>query len=244
MNVNLAVRTLTVVAILALAAVEARAQLFGQRQLGTLRSMQRPPGAMTNPATGAVNSPGGTITGAERFVRGARQSTDFIGTDSGDRRGFVGLSQSRARRVLPVAPLQARPEPNVNQAGSSNESNSAAALYPSRLALSPELTVERPAEIQASLERRLRNSPRIRWTSPLELTVDGQTAILRGEVATSRDRELAEAWAEFEPGISDVQNDLTVMSPDPSLLLPAGRESLERGPAIPPGPRPRAPREF
>ena len=241
---NCTVRILAVAAVLALAAGEARAQLFGQRQLGTLRSMQSPPGAMTNPAMGAVNSPGGTITGAERFVRGARQATDFIGTDSRDRRGFVGLSQSRARRTLPVPPLQARPEPNVNQAASPNESNSAAALYPSRLALSPELTVERPAEIQASLERRLRNSPRIRWTSPLELTVDGQTAILRGEVATSRDRELAAAWAEFEPGISDVQNDLTVMSPDPSRLLPAGRESLAPDPVIPPGPQPRRPREF
>ena len=244
MNVNRIVRALAVAAILALAAVDAQAQLFGQRQLGTLRSLQRPPGAMSNPAASAVNNPGGTITGAERFVRGARQATDFIGTDSGDRRGFVGLSQSRSRRTPPLLPLQARPEPNVNQAASQNESNSATALYPTRLTLSPELTVAPPEAIQATLDRRLRNSPRIRWTSPLELTVDGQTAILRGEVATSRDRELAQAWAEFEPGISSVQNDLTVQSPDPSLLLRAGRESLERGPAIPPGPPPRAPREF
>ena len=244
MNVNLAVRTLILTATVTLAAVDAHAQLFGQRQLGTLRNLQRPPGAVTNPAMGAVNNPGGTISGAERFVRGARQATDFIGTDSSDRRGFVGRSQSRSRRTQPLLPLQPRPEPNVNLASSPNESSSTAALYPTRLALSPELTVERPAAIQATLERRLQNSSRIRWTSPLELTVDGQTAILRGEVATSRDRELAQAWAEFEPGISDVQNDLTVMSPDPSLLLPAGRESLERGPAIPPGPRPRPPREF
>lgn len=244
MNVKLAVRTVTVAAILALAAVDAHAQLFGQRQLGTLRSLQRPPGAMSNPATAAVNNPGGTISGAERFVRGARQATDFIGTDSGDRRGFVGLSQARSRRTQPLLPLQPRPEPSVNQGASQSESNSATALYPTRLALSPELTVAPPAAIQESLGRRLQNSPRIRWTSPLELTVDGQTAILRGEVATSRDRELAQAWAEFEPGISDVQNDLTVQSPDPSLLLPAGRGSLERGPAIPPGLPPRSPREF
>jgi len=241
---TLTVRTLTVATMLALSGVDAQAQMFGQRQLGTLRSLQRPPGSVGNPAMGAVNNPGGTITGAERFVRGARQATDFIGTDSGDRRGFVGLSQSRSRRTQPLLPLQPRPEQSVNQGASQSESNSATALYPPRLALSPELTVSSPEAIQATLESRLQNSPRIRWTSPLELTVDGQTAILRGEVATLRDRELAQAWAEFEPGIADVQNDLTVQSPDPSLLLPAGRESPARGPAIPPGPPPRSPREF
>jgi hypothetical protein len=71
-----------------------------------------------------------------------------------------------------------------------------------------------------------------------------EQAIAKVRQLPEADRELAQAWAEFEPGISSVQNDLTVQSPDPSLLLRAGRESLERGPAIPPSPPPQSPREF
>ena len=112
---------------------EARAQMFGSRQLGTMLSRQKGPGAVSNPASPAITNPGGAITGAERYVRGARQATDFVGTDAGDRRRFVGNQQSLGRRTLPAA-LQPRPQANVNQAMPS-ESNSPATLYPPRMAL-------------------------------------------------------------------------------------------------------------
>jgi len=219
--------------IVALATAPAQAQMFGPRQLGGMPSRQQTYGAMSNPAGSAVNNPGGTITGSERYVRGARQATDFVGTDAGDRRRFVGSRQSRSRRTpLPAITSLARPEPNVNQAAPRSETNSKTGLYPPRLTLAPELTAPRPEAVQSALEKHLSRSPGIRWTVPVEVSVEGRTAILRGAVATARDRELAEALVQFEPGISDVQNDLQVTSAPSIPAPPAERGSREQAPQI------------
>jgi osmotically-inducible protein OsmY len=50
-----------------------------------------------------------------------------------------------------------------------------------------------------------------RW--PVTVTVQGETAVLRGRVATDHDRLLAEALAQMQPGIWKVQNELVVESP-------------------------------
>jgi osmotically-inducible protein OsmY len=41
----------------------------------------------------------------------------------------------------------------------------------------------------------------------------GRTVILQGQVATERDRSLAERMARFEPGVDRVVNELVVTSP-------------------------------
>ena len=236
---------LLVAAIVVLTSAPARAQMFGQRQLGGMPSRRQTYGAVGNPADSAVNNPGGQITGAERFVRGARQATDFVGSDTSDRRHFVGSRQARSRRTQPVTNLlQARPEPNVNQAAPRSESSPTAGLYPPRLALAPELTGPQPEAVQSAVARHLARSPAIRWTGPWEVSVEGRTAILRGAVATARDRELAEALVQFEPGISDVQNDLQVTSPPSTQAPPAARGFREQAPEIEPAPPVRLPQEF
>jgi hypothetical protein len=234
-------------AVAALCAGSAQAQMFGTRQLGGMLSRQPSPGGTGNAASPAIGNPGGTITGAERFVRGARQANDFVGTDTGDRRGYVGRAQSRIRRATPVTTnLQTRPEPKVNQAAPS-ETSSATSLYQPRLALAPELSGTPPGAIETALVEHLRRSGGIRWTGPLKVSLEGRTAVLRGEVASARDRELAEALAQFEPGIDDVQNDLRVQPPAISTpVIPAGPESRGQAPESPPsGPAgQRSPREF
>lgn len=204
----------------------ASAQMFGSRQLGVLLSPGQTPGSVGNRADAAVNNPGGTITGAERFVRGARQATDFVGTDVGDRRSFVGMIQSRMRRAQQLPPLQLKPEPNVNQPAPQNEGSTA--FYPPRLVLAPDMPELSTTAVQSSLARHLRRSPRIQWTGPWEVTMEGRTAVLQGDVASPQDRALAEALVQFEPGVSQVQNDLRVTGPIPPT--PAERELLEPAP--------------
>jgi hypothetical protein len=59
----------------------------------------------------------------------------------------------------------------------------------------------------------LQGAPQIGKRSSIRVFVQNETAILRGEVATPHDRELAENLARFEPGIWDVKNEIVVRSP-------------------------------
>jgi len=61
-------------------------------------------------------------------------------------------------------------------------------------------------------ENRLAKLPALKALGPIEVTMDGQTAILTGRVATEADRQLAEGVARLEPEVADVQNDLVVDS--------------------------------
>jgi hypothetical protein len=78
------------------------------------------------------------------------------------------------------------------------------------LAASPPAGV--PATIVADSISR---SDRIRKLSPITVTMQDEIAVLRGRVATEDDRQLAEQWARFEPGIWQVRNELTVGTPPP-----------------------------
>jgi hypothetical protein len=56
----------------------------------------------------------------------------------------------------------------------------------------------------------IRHNKQIQSTSPITITVENETAILRGQVANEHDRQLAEILTRFEPGIWQVRNELTV----------------------------------
>ncbi len=77
------------------------------------------------------------------------------------------------------------------------------------------------------LVERLRRALGDRLRSPLEVTIDDQTAILRGVVATDHDRVLAGHVARFEPGILNVENELTAAA-TASGLRTRGRASSSR----------------
>jgi len=65
-----------------------------------------------------------------------------------------------------------------------------------------------PADVV--LAERLRRVLTDRLRSPLEVSIQHETAILRGTVATEHDRILAGHLARFEPGVRNVKNELTV----------------------------------
>ncbi len=66
---------------------------------------------------------------------------------------------------------------------------------------------------QRRLTTRLQNSKDIQKRSPLSVTLEQDTAVIRGRVATEHDRDLAAAMLRLEPGVGDVRNELVVESP-------------------------------
>src|SRR5580704_11540588 len=131
----------------------AKAQLFNSTSPGSQATSA--PFSGGSGVTVGGRSMSGAITPNSRFVRGGRQPTDFVGSDSGDRRAFVGSQQTRGRRARTPAttPLPSRPEPTVNQAQPQAESNSSTSMYPPRLVLDDELMAIQPTGVASSLQR-------------------------------------------------------------------------------------------
>ncbi len=51
-------------------------------------------------------------------------------------------------------------------------------------------------------------------SSSIEASYQGRTVVLKGVVATARDRDLAAKLVRLEPGVDQVQNDLVVKQAD------------------------------
>jgi hypothetical protein len=71
--------------------------------------------------------------------------------------------------------------------------------------------------VSASLTARLENAKQIQKRSRISVTMQRDTAVLGGRVATEHDRDLAAAMLMLEPGVAQVQNELVVESPPPAV---------------------------
>jgi len=91
--------------------------------------------------------------------------------------------------------------------------------------------------ISANLSRRIGDAHSLTINAPVDVVVDGQTVILRGEVATEHDRRVAEQLARLEPGVWKIQNELVVSSQKPAVQpqQPAPALTAPAAP-LPPGP--------
>lgn len=80
------------------------------------------------------------------------------------------------------------------------------------LGLDLDFEVDAPpdATLSSAVTQRLGRSMRLPAGAPLAVSVQGGTAVLRGSVATSHDRALAEQLVLLEPGIVRVANELQV----------------------------------
>jgi hypothetical protein len=67
--------------------------------------------------------------------------------------------------------------------------------------------------LATTVASRLAKSHGIEAMSPVTVTMSGRTAVLQGVVPTDHARNVAEQLALLEPGVSTVQNELTVASP-------------------------------
>ena len=211
---------LTLVAVPA-AAGKARAQLFGNRPVRSTPLRRARPGM----------DDVGTVTGNERFVRGNRRGTDFVGTDSRDRRDFVGMQQGDTSGQIrsAITGLRPRSGPDANRT-QRQPARRRTEMYDPRLKVNFAFSQRPSQQIASDLIRRLESSLAIDQTGWIEVSLEGEKATLRGEVASERDRALARLLVLFEPGISVVQNDLTVKAPPPS---PGGRRPPGHGPQRP-----------
>jgi len=73
--------------------------------------------------------------------------------------------------------------------------------------MAPRMPVAQKLDI---LQSSLQNSGSIKGARNLVVTVENQTVVLGGTVATERDRRLAEALVRMEPGVRDVRNEILV----------------------------------
>ncbi len=76
----------------------------------------------------------------------------------------------------------------------------------------PDFSYAKPTaeRTQAQLTLQLNQTPQLQVVSPIQVNVKGQTATLRGTVATSYDRAVAEQLVRMEAGIWHVDNQLKV----------------------------------
>jgi hypothetical protein len=93
-----------------------------------------------------------------------------------------------------------------------------------RVRLQPAFDVPVLPAGQANLEiqTRLTRVMELRGVGSPQVELAGRTAFLRGVVATERDRALLERLASLEPGVSRVENLVTIQAPlvQPALLPP------------------------
>lgn len=188
------------------AADQGWAQMFGSRTLG--RTL------VGRPNSGGSDADTGTLTGSERFLRGNRQRTQFVGADTADLPRFVGSVQSRTMGEVQSAMTGFRVEQGTNvnltaAAGGLRRTN----IERPRLTVGFEATGRSSEAIRQTLEQQLARSPSLASIGPVEVLVEGQTAILRGTVVSAQDAELAALVVGFEPGIDQVRNELTIAPP-------------------------------
>lgn len=238
-------------ALVLLPAVEVRAQLAVSGSSATSRTVGSSLTAKTGnlfasgtstankSGTAAQNTQQGvankTTTGGEWMIQRAHDRGSFVGADSRDKTGFVGASQSLEETMgglgtgvnSLLSTSRTRFGSTINLPLPARAKNS---MYHARLVADFDYAAPTTADRSATLTRQLQATPALKLTSPVEVSVEGQLATLRGQVASERDRALAAQMLLFEPGISEVRNLLKVN--------PASSPDSESSPSAEPAPLP------
>lgn len=199
---------------------QADAQMFGSRTLGQTLARRGQPAAAAAAAAASV----GTLSGGERFLRSNRRRTDYVGPDALEMGRFVGRVRAQNRGPVQSAVTGFR----VEQAPDANRTAPTAALrrppvYPPRLELAEPISGPAPELVQQRLVDQLARTHGLGLYGPVEVLMEGGTAILRGEAASARAADVAALVVAMEPGVERVQNELTVRSvaaPAPEVQRP------------------------
>jgi hypothetical protein len=217
---------------------------FGGRTLGaginSPRSQQQG-GANTQVGNGqglqAAQEGAGQLTGNERFLRENRQGA-FVGADVGEAvnlRSQMGANaQMQGMRNLQGLFQQLGRGSDLNNQPRGNQQGRAQTQLriPIRLGFQGRPVVA--PQFTAKFQQRLTKLPGLNVIGPIEVTLEGRTAVLRGTVATEADRELAAGLARLEPEVLDVRNELVVgaAATTGEELLPASAASSPRAGAV------------
>lgn len=156
---------------------------------------------------------GGTITGSERYMRGNRQAGNFVGSDASEVSQFFSTLTGGRAGAGGGGDSGLRANNNRgNDFNNQGQDPSGSKTIPHRLVVSFRYAAPRiqlPVA-NASGGINLKGLNRLQSRGPLSVELRDRTAVLRGVVATDHDRALAETLTLLEPGISQVQNELTV----------------------------------
>ena len=142
-----------------------------------------------------------------------RQQGGFVGRDAEDvRTGFESMSGGERRGMMMDMMIENLNEMRDSRRRWREQQN---APPPIRVRLQPafDLPVASPVAAAIKLQTNLTRTLQARGVVSPQVEIAGRTAFLRGSVATAHDRELAERLASFEPGVSRVENLLTVQAP-------------------------------
>lgn len=170
----------------------------------------------------------GTLGGSDRFLRDARQPGQFVGADAGDVGNPFSQMQGRGDIRSAIEQLGGQRQ-QARQPQGGNEIRS-----PVRVRLSVDFAYPSIPNRQLSdtLTNRLARIEQVQSVTPIEAEVLGGVVVLSGIVPSERDRVLAERLVRLEPGVSDVQNDLQIATPE-MLLPPPAEEATAEPPAEP-----------
>jgi hypothetical protein len=221
---------------------------FGQRNIGgTLGGSQSSAFGGGGSGGGAASGFGGAggaagnqqdagqVSGNERFIRGARQPGQFVGSDQTDYavvgqqnagggaaggRGALGAGMMGRGGTGQLGGMFGQQGFNqFNRNGLNQLQNNMGRGGQTRKQLrtqiqlgfgGPSAVAGASARTTTQFERRLTKIPQLTVTGPVRVSMEGSTAVIEGFVASENDRDLAGRLALLEPGIADVRNELIV----------------------------------
>jgi hypothetical protein len=203
---------------------------FGIDMASELSAQQRPstPRRLAAEEAESTLEEVGTIQGDERFLRGNRSAQEFVGSDVLDQTGFVGqqAADTTGPVVNAVEDLTRMRQQTVNLPAARERTRG---LYRPRLRVDFSFPRLSNQELGSRIANQLEQTETLNLPEPIEVLVQDGTATLRGSVASQRDRRMAALLARFEPGISNVRNELEVREPIP--VAPEARVPFLRSPA-------------
>jgi osmotically-inducible protein OsmY len=164
----------------------------------------------------------GTLTGAERFIRGNRARTAFVGADQTEGQGFVGSQQARTSGTIVSSTAGMEPAPDQSQQINRPLTPAKAGqMYLPKIVVNVDnMSADLEAALSSSVEEQVQQAVNLVSPTGIAASVEGRTAILRGIVRSDEERRLAETLVSFEPGISMVRNLLQTPAIRPPEQLP------------------------
>jgi hypothetical protein len=219
--------------------------MFGQTTVGGTSSIM-PQGSRGGTTSGGM---GGTSQMGAAGGMSVGASTQMVGMENGlplQRQAFVGSTASNTSNLLSLQGAQGGPGgmtagrlnfgtlSNLMNRSRQNTFNRQQAQRAGQRANQPQSQFPVPLRLgfapnTAAAERGIANGfvPRLNKIvgsssiGPISATLEGNTAVLRGTVASEADRQLAEGLAMLEPQVMAVRNELVVNpSQPPSEPLP------------------------
>jgi len=188
----------------------------GMTQGMSANSAQGGSGTNNNAGAGGGANPSGAA-GMQNLQAGG--ATGFIGTGSQNIGGNVYASGQRGQtnqNFNALTQLMAKAQQNQfnqQQAQKNARGNTQAQSQfrvPLRIGFQPQPV---PSTAISGYVQRLPKIPGLARIGPIQASLEGRTAVLRGTVASEADRQLAEGLARLEPAVMAVRNELVVGNP-------------------------------